>query len=98
MAYNQHATSSAAIVARCAIVTLSDTRTPETDRSGRCIRELLDAASHTVVHYQIVKDDPAEFESLLQTLLARNDIDVILSNGGTGISRRDQTIEVVERA
>ena len=98
MAYDQHSKTSVSIVARCAIVTLSDTRTAETDRSGQRIRELLDAASHAVVHYQIVKDDPGEFDPLLRSLLARDDVDAILINGGTGISKRDQTIQVVERA
>ena len=98
MAYDQHAKASASIVARCAIVTLSDTRTAETDRSGQRIRELLGGAAHVVVHYQIIKDDPAQFEPLLRSLLSRDDVDVILTNGGTGISQRDQTIEVIERA
>ena len=75
----------------------SDTRTAATDKSGDKIRELLTAASHTIVHSQIVKDDPAELQPLLESLLKRADIDTILTNGGTGISRRDQTITVVER-
>jgi molybdenum cofactor biosynthesis protein B len=96
--YEQHVQTSAAIVARCGIITLSDMRTESTDKSGAAIRSLLAGESHSIAHYQIVKDDPAEFEPLLQSLLARADIDVILTNGGTGVSRRDQTIAVVERA
>jgi molybdenum cofactor biosynthesis protein B len=96
--YNQHAAAAAGLSARCAIITLSDTRTETTDKSGQKIRELLTAASHSVVHYQIVKDDPGELSPLLQSLLARADADVILTNGGTGISRRDQTIQVIEKA
>src|SRR4051794_41156100 len=96
--YDQHAKTSAAIAARCGVITLSDTRNESTDKSGAAIRSLLLAESHSVAHYQIVKDDPAELEPLLHQLLARDDIDAILTNGGTGISRRDQTIAVIERA
>lgn len=98
MAYDQHVQESSAIVARCAIITLSDTRTTATDKSGQRIGELLEAASHIVANCEIVKDDPAQFEPLLQTLLRGAAVDVILTNGGTGISRRDQTIDVVDRA
>src|SRR4051812_44932618 len=99
-AYEQHqaaAKTDASAAARCAVVTLSDTRTEQTDTSGARIRELLVAAGHALSHYQIVRDEPAEFEPLLGSLLTRGDVDVILTNGGTGISRRDQTIAVVEK-
>ena len=97
MAYEQHVNSAKDLVARCAVVTLSDTRTEATDTSGRHIRELLAEQSHQVVSYKIVPDDPAMFEPLLLSLLASPTIDTILTNGGTGISRRDQTISVVEK-
>ena len=97
MAYDQHVRDAQPVVARCAVVTLSDTRSEETDKSGRRIRELLEGDGHRVAHYQIVPDDPGVFEPLLKSLLAREDVDAVLTNGGTGISRRDQTIDVVER-
>lgn len=97
MAYNQHIREAAGDVARCAVITLSDTRTEASDRSGQRIRALLEAQSHSVAHYQIIRDEPAVLDELLATLLGRDDIDVILTNGGTGISRRDQTIGVIER-
>jgi molybdenum cofactor biosynthesis protein B len=96
MSYDQHIKASHEVVARCAVITLSDTRTAANDKSGDKIRELLLAASHQVTHSQIIKDEPAELQSLLSPLLARDDIDAILTNGGTGISRRDQTVSVVE--
>jgi molybdenum cofactor biosynthesis protein B len=80
-----------------AIVTVSDTRTPETDESGRVIRELATAAGHAVVDYRIVKDEP---DQVLQALtdfsagLAR----IIIFNGGTGIGRRDRTFDVISKA
>ena len=97
MAYEQHAEAARSIAARCAIVTVSDTRTPDTDNSGRRMAELLRAAGHQVVHYQVVRDEESVLEPLLAELLTRADVDAVLTNGGTGISRRDRTIEVVAR-
>src|SRR5206468_10121847 len=93
----EHQRSSDEIVARCAVVTLSDTRTESTDRSGARIKELLSADGHQLVVYTILKDEPTELDKLLTQLLGRDDVDVILTNGGTGISRRDQTIGVIDR-
>ncbi|PGO33021.1 molybdenum cofactor biosynthesis protein [Bacillus cereus] len=80
---------------RCKIVTISDTRREETDKSGQLLHELLKEAGHTVTSYEIVKDDK---ESIQQAVLAgyhREDVDVVLTNGGTGITKRDVTIEAV---
>jgi molybdenum cofactor biosynthesis protein B len=96
-AYEEHVEAAAPLVARCGVVTLSDTRTEATDKSGRRIRELLEAEGHRVAHYQIVPDEPAALEPVLAALLARDDVDAVLTNGGTGVSRRDQTVGVVER-
>ena len=97
MAYEQHLKSAKEIVARCAVVTLSDTRTAETDTSGQLIQKLLREAGHEVAEYRVIRDDPAELEQLLLTLAADERIDVMLTNGGTGIANRDQTIGVVEK-
>jgi molybdenum cofactor biosynthesis protein B len=97
MAYAEHHASAETIVVRCAIVTLSDTRTAETDKSGAMARRLIEAAGHLVTHYQIIPDDPRELGTLLEMLLGLGDVDAILTNGGTGVSRRDQTIGVIER-
>src|SRR5688572_88591 len=97
MPYAEHIDAARGERARCAIVTLSDTRTEATDKSGRRIRELLEQAGHSTSDYAILPDDPAELEPVLARLLKRDDVDVVLTNGGTGISKRDQTIIVVER-
>lgn len=97
MAYQEHHRAAESVTARCAVITLSDTRTEATDTTGRLIRDLLLGQGHTVAHYQILKDEPSELDSLLNDLLAREGIDAILTNGGTGISRRDQTIDVIGR-
>ena len=97
MSYEQHQHAAASLVVRCGVVTLSDTRTPDTDASGRAVRRLLAEGGHAVTHYHLLPDDPAALEPLLLDLLARDDVDAVLTNGGTGVSRRDRTIEVVER-
>jgi molybdenum cofactor biosynthesis protein B len=96
--YDQHVHEARQIAARCAVITLSDTRTAETDTSGRRIRELLEADGHAVAHYQVLPDDPQRLAAELGALLARGEIDAIFTNGGTGISRRDQTLQAIERA
>jgi molybdenum cofactor biosynthesis protein B len=78
-----------------AILTMSDSRTPETDTSGQFIREAVTAAGHKVVRYALVKDDPHQIRLELQEALADRDVAVIITNGGTGISQRDNAYETV---
>lgn len=78
---------------RVGVVTASDTRSAETDDSGRLIREMLVAAGHRVEHYEVLPDDPSRIRASLLNNLAR--LDAIIVNGGTGISARDSTIEAV---
>jgi molybdenum cofactor biosynthesis protein B len=77
-----------------AIVTVSDTRTVESDVSGRLIRELAEAAGHTVDGYRIVKDEPDEVLRALDDF-ASTTARLIIFNGGTGIGRRDRTYDVI---
>ena len=97
MSYATHVKSSQGIVVRCAVITLSDTRTMDTDTSGKKIVELLIGAGHLQADYRILKDDPLDLEAGLKELLARTDIDAILTTGGTGVSRRDCTVSVIEK-
>jgi molybdenum cofactor biosynthesis protein B len=96
MSYEKHQSEAAPINARCAIITLSDTRTRETDASGKRIGDLLRPAGHLVVEHRVITDDAEGFANLLNELIARADVDAILTTGGTGISPRDQAIGVVE--
>ncbi|MDW8058689.1 MAG: MogA/MoaB family molybdenum cofactor biosynthesis protein [Thermomicrobium sp.] len=80
---------------RCAVITVSDTRTAETDTSGALIRERLERAGHAVVGYAIVPDEREAVGQLVDEFAARPDCDAILLNGGTGIARRDVTYEAV---
>jgi molybdenum cofactor biosynthesis protein B len=98
MSYQQHRQDAQKITARCAVVTLSDTRTRESDVSGKRICEMVTAAGHVVSDYRVVTDDPQRLRTLIDRLLGDENVDVILTNGGTGISRRDQTIPVIEAA
>ncbi len=79
-----------------AIVTVSDTRTEETDKSGQAIRELAEAAGHAIVDYRIVKDEPDEVARALDDFAAGR-AQLIIFNGGTGISRRDRTYDVISQ-
>lgn len=83
--------------ARCAVLTISDTRTKETDQGGRTIMDALEAAGHTVQAYAIVKDEVVQIDAQLRAWLADDSLDLICTTGGTGIASRDTTIEVVER-
>jgi molybdopterin adenylyltransferase len=76
----------------CGIVTISDTRTMATDKSGQTIRELLTAAGHLVKHYVILPDEPDRIRQEIAGLPA---LDVVLLNGGTGIAPRDRTFDAI---
>lgn len=78
-----------------AIVTVSDTRTPDTDESGKLARRMVEEAGHRVTGVEIVADDPGALRALLEARLDEEGIDAVLISGGTGISRRDGTYEVV---
>ena len=80
---------------RCGVITISDTRTPATDTSGAAICALVEAAGHTVTRYQLVKDEPDQIAALVREV-SNTGCQVILTNGGTGIARRDSTFEAID--
>ncbi|WHX99609.1 molybdenum cofactor biosynthesis protein B [Neobacillus sp. DY30] len=80
----------------CKVITVSDTRNKDTDKSGKLMIELLEQAGHAVVDYCIVKDEASPIKEAILQGCGREDIDVILTNGGTGIAKRDVTIESVQ--
>lgn len=79
---------------RVAVLTISDTRTLETDTSGQYLLAELKAAGHSMVHYRVVRDDALDIRTAL-TLFVR-EATVVLSTGGTGLTGRDVTVPVVE--
>jgi molybdenum cofactor biosynthesis protein B len=80
---------------RCAVITVSDTRTPTDDRGGATVVELLQAAGHVVCARHIVPDEPGSLRKLMTELVQRGKCQAILLTGGTGLSSRDQTFETV---
>jgi molybdenum cofactor biosynthesis protein B len=81
---------------RCCVLTISDTRTPETDKSGDLIQRGLEEAGYQVVERQIVPDEPERVRREVLKGIARPDLDVVLATGGTGVAPRDSTVEAVE--
>src|SRR5215471_14337697 len=81
---------------RCFVLTVSDTRTVDTDTSGKAIATLLEAAGHHVTARTIVKDDAQHVKGTIERQLASAEVDVVISTGGTGITSRDSTFEAVD--
>lgn len=92
----QHRAEAPATVA-CAILTISDTRTADNDTSGQLIRQQLTWRGHAVREYEIVPDDADRIDATITAWAARDDIQAIITNGGTGIARRDTTFDVITR-
>jgi molybdenum cofactor biosynthesis protein B len=80
---------------RVAVVTVSDTRTPETDVNGRYLAERIEASGNQLHSTAIVRDEPFEVEAILERLASAADVQVVLFNGGTGVSSRDRTFDVL---
>jgi len=94
MSVAEHRAQSPTSVA-CFVLTVSDTRTLETETSGRTIGALLVEAGHTVVDRQVVKDEPAAVQHAIREEIARGRARAIITTGGTGIAKRDSTYEAV---
>lgn len=78
------------------VLTLSDTRDETTDKSGALLQDLFRQAGHLIVRYGVIREDPATIEATLRDWLA-GPLDAIVTNGGTGLTSRDGTIEVARR-
>jgi molybdopterin adenylyltransferase len=83
------------VAVRCAVITVSDTRTPDTDRSGQLAKQLLAEAGHIVNFYEIVKDEPTQIQVQFNQLSQRSDVDALIFHGGTGIAPRDTTYDAI---
>lgn len=79
----------------CLVLTVSDSRTRETDTSGEAIASLLEAAGHTVAARELVPDDPIKVADAIRAHLGRKDVSAVITTGGTGITSRDSTYEAV---
>ena len=81
---------------RCFVITVSDTRTEATDSGGRAVMQLLTGSGHIIEGRRILRDEPAEVAALVRELAAAGQVDVIITTGGTGITRRDSTFEAID--
>jgi molybdenum cofactor biosynthesis protein B len=86
------------ISVNCAAITISDTRSPVTDRSGQLIQQLLLEAGHQVRVYCLIKDEPTQIQTQLTQLSERSDLDTLIFNGGTGIAPRDTTYDALAKS
>jgi molybdenum cofactor biosynthesis protein B len=79
----------------CAVVTVSTTRNLETDGSGKKICAILSDSGHNIIHYSLVKDDISEIRDTLKTLMDDGEVQTVILTGGTGIGKKDVTVEAV---
>jgi molybdenum cofactor biosynthesis protein B len=81
--------------ANCAVITVSTTRTKRDDISGKTIIGILESAGHTVIFYDIIKDDVSLISSTLEHALEKEGVQAVIINGGTGVGQKDVTFEAV---
>lgn len=96
MSHREHRALAPTAVA-CFVLTVSDTRTEQTDKSGQAIRSMLQESGHTVTGYAIVPDDPARVTATIREQLASPLTGAVITTGGTGITSRDGTFEAVDQ-
>ena len=80
----------------CAVITVSDSRTPENDDSGKSIIKLLEKNNHKIINYSIIKDNKKSINEKINQLILNEKINAIITNGGTGIAKKDVTIEAIK--
>jgi molybdenum cofactor biosynthesis protein B len=82
---------------RCAVLTVSDTRSLADDKSGQTIVELLQTAGHEIADRALVPDEPVQVADQVRSFAENPDVDAVLVTGGTGIAARDLTPDAVAR-
>lgn len=80
----------------CMVITISDTRTEETDKSGKLMLSLLEKAGHTVTAKEVIPDESNVIRKEITAGCKNGNVDIILTNGGTGMADRDITIETIQ--
>lgn len=94
MGYEEHKEKAPRSVS-CAAITISDSRTEENDESGKLIKEKLSQNGHKVIFYSILKNEADAIQKKTYELLEQEEVQVIITSGGTGVSHRDVTIESI---
>jgi len=95
MGYREHKKHAVKNV-NCAVLTVSSTRTKETDESGKFILSELEKNNHNVIFYEVIRDDKKMIRDTIMKLVYNENIQAIISNGGTGIGKKDFTTDTVE--
>lgn len=93
MGHHEHEKMAAASL-RIGIMTFSDTRDEASDKSGALLKEIIAAAGHKISAYALVREEPELMRLELQKWLALEELDAVITNGGTGLTARDDTVEV----
>lgn len=96
MIISTHTHDVKSVSVNCLILTISDTRTLETDKSGILIQSLLEENKHKVKDRIVIQDESEKIRQYILDGCQKPDVDVILTNGGTGVSKRDVTIETLQ--
>ncbi|MFC2020781.1 molybdenum cofactor biosynthesis protein B [Chloroflexota bacterium] len=94
MSYLEHK-KGAPLSVTCAVLTFSDSRTEQDDESGKLLCQKLNEAGHRVLDYAVLKDDSEAIRQKISELLDRDELQVIITNGSTGVSHRDVAVETV---
>ena len=94
MGYQEHREKSPRSV-NCAVLTISDSRNEADDESGRLIRERLEQNGHGVLFYSILRNEAESIRGTIEKLLGEEELQVIITSGGTGVSQRDITVETI---
>lgn len=95
MGYKAHKSQTLPTAVGCAVLTVSSSRSEHNDDSGRIIREKLLESRHRVLLYEVVEDDAKSIGATVKGWLDDPEVQVIVTNGGTGIGRKDVTIEAI---
>ncbi len=94
MSYQEHKAKAPQSVS-CAVLTISDSRTEEQDESGKLIKQKLSENGHRVMFYSILKNEADSIEQKIGELLGQEELQVIITSGGTGVSHKDITVETI---
>ncbi|MDD5486804.1 MAG: MogA/MoaB family molybdenum cofactor biosynthesis protein [Dehalococcoidales bacterium] len=94
MAYDEHKQASPSIIT-AGVLVISDSRTVASDESGKLICQMLEENGHNVADFKLLKNDAADIRSAFSSLLSLPDVKIVIASGGTGLSRRDITVETI---
>ncbi len=94
MSYQEHKKEAPQSV-NCAVLTISDSRTEQSDESGKLLKQKLSDSGHRVIAYAILKNDSESVKQKISELLGQEEVQVIITCGGTGVGHRDITVETV---